>query len=123
MVEASIGDYRIDCKDAGQEVRTLSGGNQQKLVLARELHSDPRLIVAVQPTQGLDIGATNYVHSVLLERQRRGCAILLISTELEELLSLSNRMSVIYEGSLMGSFEPSSTDRESIGLLMAGRKS
>jgi general nucleoside transport system ATP-binding protein len=122
MVEESIRDYNIDCADSGQEARTLSGGNQQKLVLSRELRSDPRLIVAVQPTQGLDISATNYVHSMLLERQRKGCAILLISTELDEVLSLSNRISVMYEGRLMGTFDRDSADRETIGLLMAGKQ-
>jgi len=121
MVAKSIGDYGIDCADAEREAGTLSGGNQQKLVLSRELRSDPRVIVAVQPTQGLDVGATGYVHSVLMERQRKGCAILLISTELDEVLALSNRVSVMYEGRSMGTFDRDCADRETIGLLMAGK--
>jgi general nucleoside transport system ATP-binding protein len=121
LVDSSIRDYDIRCSDPGQEVRTLSGGNQQKLVLARELRAAPRLIVAVQPTHGLDVGATQYVQSMLQEQRRRGCAILLITTELDEVLSLSNRVSVIYEGKLMGTFDADAADRESIGLLMAGK--
>jgi general nucleoside transport system ATP-binding protein len=123
LVDSSIRDYDIRCSDAEQEVRTLSGGNQQKLVLARELRAEPRLIVAVQPTHGLDVGATQYVQSMLQEQRRKGCAILLITTELDEVLILSNRISVIYEGRLMGTFDRDATDRESIGLLMAGRRS
>jgi general nucleoside transport system ATP-binding protein len=122
MVDASIRAYDVRCTSSAQEVRTLSGGNQQKLVLARELRAAPRLIVAEQPTHGLDVGATHYVHSMLLEQRRRGCAILLISTELDEVLSLSNRVSVLYEGRLMGTFDHDHADRESVGLLMAGRR-
>ena len=122
MVEDSIREYDVRCTSSAQEVRTLSGGNQQKLVLARELRAAPRLIVAEQPTHGLDVGATHYVHSMLLEQRRKGCAILLISTELDEVLSLSNRVSVLYEGRLMGTFDHDQADRQSVGLLMAGRK-
>ena len=121
LVDASVRDYDIRCTSTGQLVRTLSGGNQQKLVLARELRANPRLIVAVQPTHGLDVSATHYVHSMLLEQRRKGCAILLISTELDEILSLSNRLSVIYEGSLSATFDRAQANRETLGLLMAGK--
>jgi simple sugar transport system ATP-binding protein len=93
----------------------------EKLVLARELYRNPRLIIAVQPTRGLDVGATHFVHSMLLEQMEKGCAILLISTELDEILTISNRISAIYEGKLMGTFNRTETDRESLGLLMAGK--
>lgn len=117
----AIHDYDIRCKDPDQQVGTLSGGNQQKLVLARELYRNPRLIIAVQPTRGLDIGATQFIHSVLLKQKMKGCAILLISTELEEVITLSDRISVIYEGRMMGSFARGKVDKESLGLLMAGK--
>ena len=122
MVDRSIRDYRVACAGPDQPVRALSGGNQQKVVLARELLAEPSLVVAVQPTHGLDVGATAYVHGLLREQQRRGCAILLVSTELDEILLLSNRVSVLYEGRLAGPFERSAVDRQSIGLLMAGKR-
>lgn len=91
-----IDGYDIRCQSPDQSAGTLSGGNQQKLVLARVFGKrHPRLIVAVQPTRGLDIGATEYVRSALLEQCARGCAVLLISTELDEVLALSNRISVM----------------------------
>lgn len=121
LTDDLIRKYDIRCTDPKQEVATLSGGNQQKLVLARELFRNPRLIIAVQPTHGLDVGATHFVHSMLLEQQQKGCAILLISTELDEILSISNRISVIYEGKLMGTFDRASADKGSLGLLMAGK--
>lgn len=117
----SIRNYDIRCMSPDQEVATLSGGNQQKLVLARELFRNPRLIIAVQPTRGLDIGATQFVHSVLLEQKKRGCAVLLISTELEEVLNLSDQISVMYEGRIMGTFGRGKADKETLGLLMAGK--
>lgn len=121
FTDESIRDYDIRCTDPEQEAGTLSGGNQQKLVLARELFRNPRLIIAVQPTRGLDIGATQFIHSVLLQQKMKGCAILLISTELDEILTLSDRISVIYEGRIMGTFARGKADKESLGLLMAGK--
>jgi simple sugar transport system ATP-binding protein len=121
FAEEAIRKYDIRCTDPKQEAGKLSGGNQQKLVLARELYRNPRLIIAVQPTRGLDVGATHFVHSMLLEQRQKGCAILLISTELDEIFSISNRISAIYEGKLMGTFDRAATNRESLGLLMAGK--
>ncbi len=116
-----IDGYDIRCQSPDQAAGTLSGGNQQKLVLARVLERQPRLIVAVQPTRGLDIGATEYVRSALLEQCARGCAVLLISTELDEVLALSNRISVMYNGKLSQPLERDAVTRDQLGLLMGGR--
>jgi simple sugar transport system ATP-binding protein len=98
----------------------LSGGNQQKIVLGRELDRNPVLLVAVQPTRGLDVGATEYIHQQLLEQRARGAAILLISTELEEVLALSDRIAVLYEGRLVGEVPGDRANTHKIGLMMAG---
>jgi general nucleoside transport system ATP-binding protein len=99
---------RFDVRASGldQPVQTLSGGNQQKIVVARALEKDPRLLLALNPTRGVDVAATAFVHDRLREQRDRGAAILLISTELEEVLSLSDRVGVIYEGRLMGIVPP-----------------
>ncbi|HBT47552.1 MAG TPA: heme ABC transporter ATP-binding protein [Peptococcaceae bacterium] len=102
--------------------KTLSGGNQQKVVLAREVSTQPDLIVAMHPTRGLDVGATEYVHRRLLAERDRGAAVLLISTELDEILNLSDRIAVIYEGEIMGVVPRDRADREELGLMMAGSK-
>jgi len=100
----------------------LSGGNLQKIVLARELSSNPKLIIVHNPTNGLDVGAIEYVHQTLIENRKKGAAILLISTELEEILSLSDRITVLYEGELMGMVPRSEVDVEKMGLMMGGSK-
>jgi simple sugar transport system ATP-binding protein len=113
---------RFDVRTPSTEipVGALSGGNQQKVVLARELSmTDPRLIVAMNPVRGLDIAATNFVYQQLLARRSAGAAILLISSELDELLSLCDRLAVLYEGRLTPTDFPI-TSREEIGKLMAG---
>jgi simple sugar transport system ATP-binding protein len=102
-------------------VRTLSGGNIQKVLLARVLSRDPRLMVVSQPTRGLDVGATEYVRSVLLERRAGGAAILLVSEDLDELLALSDRIVVLYEGTIVGELAADDADPERLGMLMAGR--
>jgi simple sugar transport system ATP-binding protein len=101
-------------------VRLFSGGNQQKMILARELNHQPRVLIAAQPTRGLDVGATEYIRNKLLEQRTRGAAILLISTELEEILSLSDRILAVYEGKIMGEFSGDHVDLGQLGLLMAG---
>ncbi len=104
-------------------VRTLSGGNIQKVLLARVLSRDPRLIVVSQPTRGLDVGATEYVRSELLARRDGGAGILLVSEDLDELLALSDRLVVLYEGTLVGEVSAGDADPDRLGLLMAGRGS
>ncbi|MEF2280458.1 ABC transporter ATP-binding protein [Deinococcus sp. YIM 134068] len=100
--------------------RLLSGGNIQKLILARELNGQPRLILAVHPTYGLDVGATDQVHRVLLERTSGGAGVLLVSEDLDELLSLCDRIAVMVEGEVRGPFPVREVTRESLGLLMGG---
>jgi general nucleoside transport system ATP-binding protein len=100
--------------------KNLSGGNIQKVVLARELSRSPRVILAAQPTRGLDIGATEYVREQLLEQRRQGAAIMLISEDLDEILALSDRIAVIYEGQIMDIVPRESATPEKLGLLMAG---
>jgi ABC-type uncharacterized transport system ATPase subunit len=113
-------DYEILAPSIDTQVRLLSGGNLQRVILAREISGQPQVILAVQPTRGLDVGAIEGVRCLLLEQREAGAAILLVSEELEELFSLSDRIAVIYEGKIMGIFtEP---DQESIGLMMAGQK-
>lgn len=102
--------------------KTLSGGNLQKLILARELSREPKLLVACDPTRGLDVGATEYIRRVLLERREKETAILLISGDLEEIFSLSDRIAVIFEGKIMGIITPEEASVEEVGLLMAGVK-
>ena len=102
-----------------QLVSALSGGNQQRVVIARELASDPEIIVAANPSRGLDVGATRYVHQVLLERCRRGAGVVLISTDLDEVLALSNRVYTLYQGQLLGPVEPIA-GRAELGRMMTG---
>ncbi|MCL4459952.1 MAG: ABC transporter ATP-binding protein [Chloroflexi bacterium] len=122
QAERLVKEYDIRAPNTGVKVRALSGGNQQKVVLARELCTDPDLLVAVQPTRGLDVGATEYVERRLLEQRSRGAAILYISTELEEILSLSDRIAVLYGGEIMGIVPAAAANIEDIGLMMAGSK-
>jgi simple sugar transport system ATP-binding protein len=98
---------------------SLSGGNQQKVVIARELAEDPRVLVAAQPTRGLDVGAIEFVHSKLLEQRDRGRAVLLVSLELEELRNVADRLLVIADGEIVGEFSPDASDEE-LGLAMTG---
>jgi simple sugar transport system ATP-binding protein len=125
MVEIADGlieDYDIRTPSSAVEVRNLSGGNQQKVVLARELSRSPKLIIAALPTRGLDVGATEFVHRKILDARDRGAAILLISTELEEILTLSDRIAVLYEGEVMGVVPREAADVNELGLMMAGAK-
>jgi simple sugar transport system ATP-binding protein len=122
FVEDAIDDYDIRTPHAEVEVKLLSGGNQQKVILARELSRQPQLLIAAQPTRGLDIGATEYVRRQMVDARNAGTAILLISTELEEILSLSDRIAVLYEGEIMGIVPAEEADVHDIGLMMAGAK-
>ncbi|MCR4433419.1 MAG: ABC transporter ATP-binding protein [Caldiserica bacterium] len=102
--------------------KLLSGGNLQRLILAREISCSPKLMIAVHPTRGLDVSATESVHRMLLEQRENGAAILLISEDLDELTAISDRLAVIYEGEIMGIVEPKEVTLEEIGLMMAGKK-
>jgi simple sugar transport system ATP-binding protein len=100
-------------------ISTLSGGNQQKVIIARELSGDIKLLVAAQPTRGLDVGSIEFIHKRIIELRDRGVAVLLVSAELDEILALSDRIGVLYRGSLAGTFERAAATRERLGLLMA----
>ncbi|MDI6869100.1 MAG: ABC transporter ATP-binding protein [Coprothermobacterota bacterium] len=102
--------------------KLLSGGNLQRLILAREISCSPKLMIAVHPTRGLDVSATESVHRMLLEQRENGAAILLISEDLDELTAISDRLAVIYEGEIMGIVKPKEVTLEEIGLMMAGKK-
>ncbi len=102
--------------------RSMSGGNQQKAIIAREVDRDKPLIIAVQPTRGLDVGAIEYIHAQLVSERDRGKAVLLVSLELEEVMSLSDRILVMYEGELVGELDPRQTNVQELGLYMAGAK-
>ena len=99
---------------------SLSGGNIQKLIMARELDSSPRVILAAQPTRGVDIGAAEYIHSRLIEQRGTGAAIIVISEDLDEVLGLADRIAVMYEGRIVQVIDRSEATREGLGLAMAG---
>ena len=112
--------YRIDAPTVATEVRLLSGGNLQRAILAREIETKPGLLIAVQPTRGLDVGAIESVHRLLIELRTAGTAILLISEELDEVLALADRVEVLYEGRFVGSFPGADAEIGRVGLLMTG---
>ena len=100
----------------------MSGGNQQKAIIARELDLDPELLIAVQPTRGLDVGAIEYIHKQLIEKRDEGKAVLLVSLELDEVMNVSDRILVIYEGELVADVNPAEVTIQELGLYMAGSK-
>ena len=104
------------------KARSMSGGNQQKAVIAREIDRNPDLLIAVQPTRGLDVGAIEYIHRKIVEQRDKGKAVLLISLELDEIMNLSDRILVIYEGEIVGEFNPKTVSRNELGLYMSGAK-
>jgi simple sugar transport system ATP-binding protein len=112
--------YEVAAPSVDTEARLLSGGNLQRLILAREISSGPGLMVAVQPTRGLDVGAIETVHRLLLEQRAGGTAILLISEDLDEILSMADRVAVIYEGRVSAPMAASDADVAELGLLMTG---
>ena len=114
--------YDILAPNVETQARKLSGGNLQKVILAREISTEPQLMVAVQPTRGLDVGAIEAIQTLLLEQRENGTAILLISEELEELLALSDRIAVIFDGQIMGIIDAGQADIDEIGLMMTGSK-
>lgn len=115
-----IKKFSIKSARVGEEIRTLSGGNLQKIVVARELEGNPKFIIANQPTRGVDVGSIEFIHQTLIDVRDRGTAILLVSVELDEILALSDRVVVMYEGRIMGVLEGDEMNRETLGLLMAG---
>jgi len=120
--EKLISEYNIVTPSKKTQAKLLSGGNIQRLILARELCEEPRLIVAAHPTYGLDVGATEYIRTLLLKQREEGAAVLLVSEDLEEIMSLSDRIAVMFEGGFMGIVPAESAEVEEIGLMMAGAK-
>lgn len=116
-----VKEFDIRTQSINESASSLSGGNKQKVVLARELSRDVKVVVASQPTRGLDVGSIEFVHERILAERASGRAILLISTELDEVIALADRIAVIYRGEILGVVEPSVT-REKLGLMMAGVK-
>jgi len=114
--------YRIATPTVDTPVRMLSGGNLQKVILARETSGQPKLMIAVHPTRGLDVGAIEGIHKLLIDLRDQGTAILLISEDLDELFSLADRVAVMYEGQIVGETLPERTNIDAIGLMMAGTK-
>ncbi|NPV75337.1 MAG: ABC transporter ATP-binding protein [Anaerolineae bacterium] len=113
--------FSIRCGDVEEEIANLSGGNQQKVVVARELDRRPKFLLVNQPTRGIDIGATEFVRQQILAERDAGAAILLISTDLEEIFALSDRILVMFEGKIMGEVPPDYSLIEQVGLMMAGK--
>jgi len=120
--EKIVKEFGVKTPSVKYPTRTLSGGNLQKLILARDLARDPQLMIACQPTRGLDVGATEEIQSRLLEQRMRGHAVLLVSEDLDEILSLSDRIAVMFEGEIMGIVHASDAVLDDIGLMMAGSK-
>lgn len=120
--KAQVEIFEIKVAGVDQEIGQLSGGNQQKVILGREISHDPGLVIVAQPVRGLDIGAIERVHKTLLELKEKGKAILLISAELSEVMNLSDRIAVMYEGEISAQFENGAYTKEEIGLFMAGKK-
>ena len=103
-------------------VGSMSGGNQQKAIIAREIERDPSLLIAVQPTRGLDVGAIEFVHKQLVAERDAGKGVLLVSLELDEVLDVSDRILVMYEGEIVGEFDPKTVTEDELGLYMSGAK-
>ena len=115
-----IHDFGVKTPGRQELAQNLSGGNQQKVIVAREISREPDLLIAMHPTRGLDVGAIEYIHKKIVEQRDGGIGVLLVSTELEEVLKLSDRVAVMYEGRIMGIVKPAETTVEEMGLMMGG---
>ncbi|MGG2086762.1 ABC transporter ATP-binding protein [Priestia aryabhattai] len=115
-----IAEYDVRTPSEYTQARSLSGGNQQKAIIAREVDRSPELLIAAQPTRGLDVGAIEFIHKKLIEERDKGRAVLLVSLELDEVMNLSDRIAVIYEGEIVDIVDPKKTNEQELGLLMAG---
>ncbi|MCU7762408.1 ABC transporter ATP-binding protein [Priestia megaterium] len=115
-----IAEYDVRTPSEYTQARLLSGGNQQKAIIAREVDRSPELLIAAQPTRGLDVGAIEFIHKKLIEERDKGRAVLLVSLELDEVINLSDRIAVIYEGKIVDIVDPKETNEQELGLLMAG---
>ena len=121
LTERLMGAFDVRAPGPDTPAGALSGGNQQKLIIARELHREPDALLAVQPTRGLDVGAIEFVHKQLVAERDKGRGVLLISFDLDEVMDLSDRLLVIYQGRIVGEFLSGQVARTELGLLMGGR--
>ncbi|MCD9023595.1 ABC transporter ATP-binding protein [Cohnella silvisoli] len=121
LVDDLISDYKVKCSGPAQEIGMLSGGNMQKVVVARECSTNPKLLIAEQPTRGVDIGAAQFIHQKLIEMRQEGCAIVLVSADLNEIMELSDTLLVMYGGEVVAYIDrPSEVSEEELGLYMLG---
>lgn len=120
LSKSLIKEFDVKTISESANIGSLSGGNQQKVILAREVYNSNGVLVLNQPTRGLDIGAINNIHSVIIQEKKKGTGVLLVSTELSEIFAICDRIAVIYKGEFMGIYNRAQLDREKIGLLMAG---
>jgi ABC-type uncharacterized transport system ATPase subunit len=117
-----IDKYDIRTPGPSIDGGNLSGGNQQKMIVAREFSRKPRLLIAAQPTRGIDVGSIEFIHSQIVEQRDAGAAVLLVSAELDEIMALSDRIAVLYKGEVIDTLPAKDASREQLGLLMAGIK-
>lgn len=117
-----IKDFDIRSQSEKEKAADLSGGNQQKVIVAREIAAQPKLLIAANPTRGVDIGAIEYIHEKIMAQRNAGRGVLLVSFELDEILKLSDRIIVMHEGQIVGELDPKTTTSEELGLMMAGKK-
>ena len=115
-----IREFDIRTPDENVKAGSLSGGNQQKVIIAREFYKDPQLLIASQPTRGLDVGAIEFVHRRLLEQRENNKAVLLVSLELEEVMNLADRIAVIYQGKIVGIMDAKDASERKLGIMMTG---
>jgi simple sugar transport system ATP-binding protein len=120
--EAKMGKYDVRPSNSRLSAKNFSGGNQQKIVIAREFSANPGVLLVGQPTRGVDVGAIEFIHKQLLKLRDEGCAILLVSVELDEIMSLSDRIMVLCDGKNVGIVDADKADRSTLGLMMAGQK-
>jgi simple sugar transport system ATP-binding protein len=118
--ERLLKEFDIRPPDQENPAGNLSGGNQQKVIVAREFDQNPKLLIAAQPTRGIDVGSIEFIHQRLLQARNNGKAVLLISADLEEILSISDRIAVMYEGQIVGMLDPEEATEERLGLMMTG---
>ncbi|HBF41731.1 MAG TPA: heme ABC transporter ATP-binding protein, partial [Anaerolineaceae bacterium] len=118
--EKLVEDFDIRTPSSLTPVGSLSGGNQQKVIIARELSRPIKLLIASQPTRGLDVGSIEYIHKRIIQKRDEGCAVLLVSPELDEIMELSDRIAVMYRGRIIAIVNAASVSKETLGLLMAG---
>jgi simple sugar transport system ATP-binding protein len=116
----AIEEYDVRPKRLDIEARGLSGGNQQKLIIARELQRNPKLLIAAQPTRGVDVGAIEFIHGKILDARSRGAGVLLVSSELDEVMTLSDRILVMYDGKIVAEFSHDQADEKTLGRFMGG---